>query len=356
MSGYIPAYEKIRTPVNLQEINKNWLSVTIGGLSQLGGRLSRSVCPYVRMHVLNLHSGDYIMSVPLTAANRPSGDSNATQRESHEGHPVPALNTASCQLRARDADVYWDETFLVDAQFSAVTSPNSLLLFEVLDNPPSIKKSHDTGGSGGGKKGKFSTCLAWGYLIPRGTRSGRLNFAIPVAKPSRQGGHVPFQTPAGKNDIEDSERDDGIAESTRLLQGEEEEDVPYLPARLQLYEYRNESWLIEGVQRRAMNWPPKPSYGYLKTPTNLSAHNMTTAKSGQRSVPEVYLQWRRQKHIKAEGVLSIVLSYQPRSASALGHVVAQEGDAVNIESAVAQRQGDGDEKKSLAKVNFSCAR
>lgn len=334
MSGYVPVYEKARVNINLEVANKHWLAVTIGGLSQIGGRLSRTVCPYVRLHVLSLHSGDYILSVPLV----PAGEADNLSKE---GRPLAALNTAPCRLGALDADVHWDETFLIDAQFTAVTSPNSLLLFEVLDNPPSIKKSND---AGAGKKGKFSACLAWAYLIPRGTRSGRLNFAVPTDRgdPRRE----------GRDGGEGSNADDvAVDEKSALLsqKAEDNEASAFLPARLQLYEYREESWLVEGLQRRNMTWQPRPSQGLLKTPTNPVAHAASTALVGHRVVPEVYLQWRRQRHVKAAGVLSVMMSYQRRSLGSLMHVVSQDA---GVAPDSMTRPIDGDEKRSLAKVFF----
>ena len=356
MSGYIPVYEKIQVPINLAEINRNWLSLTISGLSQIGGRLSRSVCPYVRVHVVNIHSGDYILSVPvLPASSVISGNEN----ESKEGHPIAPLNTSPCHLRSFDADVRWDETFLIDAQYSAVTGPNAVLLFEILDNPPSIRKSHDRAGHGserGNKKGKFSTCLAWGYLLPRGTRSGRLNFAMPLTKSSMQnmeisdlGSKLRYGAKSSMNHSEiKSDESVSLLSDTHVDNKDVSDDSnpPFLPIRLQLYEYRDESWLIEGIQRRNMKWQPKPEYGHLKTPTNLEAHNLTLAMTGQHIVPEVYLQWRRQKHVKASGILSIIMSYQSRGLSALKQVVAQDG---GVDVGIPSRPGDAEDKQSLVK-------
>lgn len=110
-----------------------------------------------------------------------------------------------------------------------MTGPNTILLFEVLDNPPSTRRSHGPGGT----KGKLANCLAWGYLLPRGLRAGRLNFAVPSKKVSN---HVATKfTPYHHCYLQSKSAD---LKSDQFPADEDAEDATYLPTKLQLYEYR----------------------------------------------------------------------------------------------------------------------
>ncbi len=368
ITNYAPRYQVHGDPgVRIATLNEYWMTITIGGLSQLGGDLSRAVAPYVRVHVLNMHSGEYIMSLPVHPQ-----ESNRDAPQSIESYPVAPMNSRPCALRTHDASVHWNETFVVRARFSDVTNPNTIMLFELLDNPPEIRKNGGGGGgggvgqwsSGGSRVEPWSACLAWGFLLPRGTRAGAFNFALPPHCRARRDAVVAATGEiARKGAIKASAADTHIEERAPLVstaneekQREDEGDgqSEFLPLRLQLYQYRGESWLIEGIQRRMLRWPSKP-FDHTRTARNVSLNSGSSsgAAASRRRVPEVYIQWRRQRHVKAQGVLNVAMSYVSRAPdSAAGEMSSTRGaasDAAIMPTGTGGENSADDSKKSLAR-------
>ena len=99
------------------------LGITVTSLSSVAIELGM-VRPYVKIHLVDIRSGRYL-------------------RMKKTAYAIPPLITKSCFLKDISALPSWDQDIIVDAPFSAVASPNTLILLEILDTrtPLNIKKN-----------------------------------------------------------------------------------------------------------------------------------------------------------------------------------------------------------------------
>ena len=109
------------------------------------------VRPKVRVHCVYIDSGFYIKGVGMP--------------------PAPPCLTGPCPLTQPSAMPYWRETLPISAPFTEAVSPNTLLLFELLDDRPSLKPNKS------GTKHRAHKRIAWSYLLPVGSR-GRLTLGL----------------------------------------------------------------------------------------------------------------------------------------------------------------------------------
>jgi WD40 repeat protein len=320
LRGYSPNFVPNSKERKYANLNDFWVTVTIEALSHVTGPLSRAVCPFVRMHVVNLHSGRYITTAEQQPQQPVGGGGEGGGAVNEPSVVVPPLNSRAYSMRSDETCPRWTDTLTIRARFSDVLDPNTLVLFEILDNPPAIRKS---GGSNARRKSDYSDCLAWGFLLPRGNSQGNPNVALPDETTGRSGGGIG----SALSSVGVGAAEGGVAEgeASGLLEGEERRSVDgvnFRPLRIQLYEYREETWLVEGIQRRMLGWPSK-ARNVFKTQRKSRAG---VADEFAQRIPDVYFQWRRQRHVKAGGVLNVLVSYTHRPSIAAARALAAASD------------------------------
>ena len=150
------------------------LCITVKGIRGAALQLLGLVRPLIRIHAVDINTGRPLQSVRLP----PVRAMNTT------GRLVPVSSGSSGDAMALP---YWDEELVLDLQFHDATGEKCVLLFELLDDKPSLassafksKRSHDDsnllsryftslrGGDQGKPKEKEIKRVAWGFLLPLG--------------------------------------------------------------------------------------------------------------------------------------------------------------------------------------------
>jgi len=284
------------------------VGITILSLAFSGTQLSAIVKPYVKVHVVSIESGHYIGSRNLPA--------------------VVPVSTTPCTLFDSTADPQWNQELVVNSYFSDLASEDTLLLFEVLDEKPSL-----TTAARDRKKDKSSSDIliakriAWGYLLPIGV-SGDLNVgfsddwkfssrrAIELenqqlelesdkatgANADSEGAPTSLSISRGENletIIEQDEGVDGGLEATIVDPAKQKKqkkpkypwDKPSVDKlmRIQLFSYRQYDGFFGTIQRKIMGWP------------TIAKYRDNGEGSYPDGVPEVYVQWRLQTRLPMEG-------------------------------------------------------
>ena len=218
---------------------------------------------------------------------------------------------------------YWNETLPIHAPFQAVAAPNTLLLFELVDDRPSLKPGKQGGSSTGGPR----PCkrIAWGYLLPVGTR-GQLNVGVKgswrgVDRGQAAGG---ARVKINQEEGQSSRRrrgEDGAGnanEASNLSsaedgsQSQKQQNRHDLAVRIQMFSYANADGPLGAAQRAMMGWPP------------LDPGKLAAEMAYPDNVPSVYVQWRRQHHRPVEGAM-LEVSLGPRPNTAVAQPVLTAG-------------------------------
>ncbi len=212
--------------------------------------------------------------------------------------PAAAVLTRPCSLKDSTTSPFWNQELIIDAFYSDVVSEDSLLLFEVLDDKPSlnVNRRHQQANDGQSSS-PTAKRIAWAYLLPIGV-SGDLNVGLsddwktskriaakstPTSSPTKgtapgaQG--VTFESPPRDSPRQgDTEQDREHTESADN-EGTLKDDVrgsansaahrrnyPWskqsadMPVRLQLHYYRQYDGVIGFLQRKIMGWPTLGNY------------------------------------------------------------------------------------------------
>ena len=128
------------------------VGITVLRLNSYGVHLVGIVKPLVKIHVVSLSTGYYIKSRSFPA--------------------VIPVTTTPCALLDATTPPSWNQELIPNAYFSDLVAEDTLLLFEILDDKPSLRTSYHH--SGGEVSEPIAKRVAWGYLLPIGT-SGELN-------------------------------------------------------------------------------------------------------------------------------------------------------------------------------------
>ena len=150
------------------------LCITVKGISGAALQLLGLVRPLIRIHALDIRMGRPLQSYRLP----PVRAMNTT------GRLVPVSSGSSGDAMALP---YWDEELVLDLQFHDATGEQCVLLFELLDDKPSLassafksKRPQDDsnflsryvaslrGGDQSKPKEKEAKRVAWGFLLPLG--------------------------------------------------------------------------------------------------------------------------------------------------------------------------------------------
>ena len=237
----------IKNSASFKNVEDSAFCINIGRLSDLQGILSSAVKPFVKVHIVDIDTGHYI---------RPNAIGRISVPRS-----APLL-TRQAALRGTASDVpQWDEELCFPGlSFKDAVSPQNLILFEVLDDPPSLsfrKAQSMNSAREGGSLARTYTTLAWAFLLPVGQR---VNVGYPKAKPDPE-----KQT----EDVRHSYYD--------------------MSLRLQLYQYKVDN-VVTCLQRVAKRWPAAESSQQKRKKTK-------TSHRYPDNIPEVYLQYKR-KHLE----------------------------------------------------------
>lgn len=239
------------------------LSVIIGDIDTYKEHVAGLIRPIVRVHAVDLESGLYIRS-----ADRDPAAPACTR-------PQLSFNSGS--------SASWTQELLLDAHYYDVVNERSLLLFEILDEKPSLSLDKNTR-----EKQQYWKKVAWGYLLPVGS-NGQLN--VGVANRQVLGGGLGGQS----------------ARTPRIVTGRAKEDrePPKRPyhrnLRIQLYHYRRYDGLVGLIQRSMLAWPQLD-------PRYLSLDDA----SHPNGVPSAYLQWRLLQKNPVQGAF-LTISIGPKA-------------------------------------------
>ena len=130
------------------------VGITVLTLNSHGGgdQLVGIVKPLVKIHLVSVDTGYYIKSRSFPAA-------------------VP-VTTTPCALLDATTSPAWHQELVLNAYFSDVVAEDTLLLFEVLDDKPSLRTNYNSSSSL--QAAPIAKRVAWGYLLPIGM-SGEMN-------------------------------------------------------------------------------------------------------------------------------------------------------------------------------------
>lgn len=263
------------------------------------------VKPVVMIHAVSISTGYYIRSRGLPFAK-----------------PVV---TKSCFLKDTYSVPYWDEDLVIDAFFSDVANDDTILLFEIIDDKPSlsssnIKKQHRMKQQeewNNNNTHPTAKRIAWGYLLPLGL-NGELNVGFSdewkTSMTSRPPSPSKRSSPAKETTLDDSNHekttneDENSSQSTETVEKEErlkallystkKKNVD-IALRLQLFQYHKYDGPIGFLQRKTKGWPLYNNYVKIDYSDDSLIFN---------EVPEVYVQWSKLKHKRLhESMISITI-------------------------------------------------
>lgn len=317
------------------------VGINVLKLNFYGKQLASIVKPYVKIHVVSIETGYYITSRKFPA--------------------VVPVSTNPCVLIDSTTSPSWNQELIFNAYFSDLVSEDNILLFEVLDEKPSLSTTV--------KKAKQSTLplvakrIAWGFLLPISV-SGDLNigFSDDWKLSSRRGVDLEIQKEQNKdnndnldnNDDDNNNQDEIIHKRLKTINENDTTSPKVTPRntpknsprvndendnknkssptkkqkypwdkpsvdkliRIQLYSYRHYDGVFGLVQRKILGWPTIGKY----TDNGESYY--------PNGIPEVYVQWRLQMKNPIEGAyLSIEIG--PRPAELMPYILSgQSGEIV----------------------------
>ena len=278
-----PLRFEVKSKVNLKyETQGLAVGVNVGKVTCHGEQLFGIVKPIVKVHLVSLETGLYVKSRKLP--------------------PAAAVCTNACPIKNSTQYPAWHQDVIIDANFADVANENSLLLFEILDDKPSLSTARKAGS--GNEPERIAKRIAWAYLLPIGV-NGELNIGLTddwktskrKAKsgsnensvrherhhdqPSDSTSHPPeeeggeggsggsgFHSPSGKGhnarfeSPPEGDRHNHAADPTAdnprnypLHKKDADKHV-----RLQLYHYRQYDGVFGFIQRKLMGWPTLGDY------------------------------------------------------------------------------------------------
>lgn len=223
------------------------VSVIVQNIATYKTHITGLIRPVVRLHAVSMESGLYIKGI---------GSSTPT---------LPICTKAELSSNS-GSSAAWNQELVLDAHFYDIVSEDALLLFEILDEKPSLSLDKTIRA-----KQKYLKKVAWGYLLPVGTH-GQMNvgFGNRHAMGGGHGAAAPVSARAG------------TARSHQPGQPAAPANKPFHhPIRVQLYHYRRYDGLVGVMQRNILAWPQlDPRYLSLDDPAY------------PNSIPSVYLQWK----------------------------------------------------------------
>lgn len=310
------------------------------------------VRPMIRMHCVYLNTGHYIKGVGMPPAAPSTTGTTAALVIHILPRPFQTLTNISslgpCPLNKPSAMPYWNETLPIIAPFTDVAAPATLLLFELLDDRPSLRPRKSSNQRSAFKR------IAWGYLMPVGTR-GQLNVGVMDSwkanasnSPPRRAGQRIGRLGGGRNVEGSAEEND---DSDALIGQKERNERPVddsahdLSVCVQLYSYATTDGILGSIQRGMMGWP-------TLLPTGRADEAVYPD-----NVPSVYVQWRRQNLLPIEGA-NLALSLGPRPVAAVAQPVLQTGNVEQVSglSALGTRASMGGKSEDLTRKDFSRAK
>ena len=175
--------------------------------------------------------------------------------------PAPPATTLHSTVTDK-THVTWDEDLILKAYLKDLVSEDVLILFEILDDRPSLKA---TSGSAGGRKMKR---LGWAFLLPTG-QSGGVNVGL-TEKRSKRSPRSP--------------RGGGAAAGG----GDEEDEIVRKKKNVVLQVFENVEYdgLVGAAQRSVMGWSE------LRPAADKDEDAYSTD-----SIPSIYLQWRMRDYV-----------------------------------------------------------
>ena len=226
-------WEFIQKSIAFRNIATSAFCINIGRLSDLQGVLGSAVKPFIKVHIVDIDTGHYILPDPLL--------------------------TRQASLKGTSSDIaQWDEEICFpNISFKDVVSPQNLILFEVLDDPPSLsfRKAQTINSTKDmGTRSRTYTTLAWAFLLPVGQQ---VNVGYPRTKKKHTSEDVDPRHPATYD----------------------------MSLRLQLYQYKVDT-VVTRLQRVANRWPAAESSQQKRKKTE-SLHRYPD------NIPEVFFQYKR---------------------------------------------------------------
>ena len=267
------------------------VGVNIGKMTFHGAQIVGIVKPLVRVHLVSIETGLYIKSKKLP--------------------PTVAVTTRPCALKNSMEYPSWTQELILDANYCDVASEDALLLFEILDDKPSLSPQQRNKNN----ESNVPTAkrVAWAYLLPIGMR-GELNIGLSddwktsnrnaknissrTSSPTKNrkkatgdgtgdlnkettdnGGEevdgedtlsaLPSDRPRSplKQQQQNGEDEQNLRISTNSVQQQQNKrNYPWnkrsadLPLRLQLHFYREYDGAVGFAQRRLRSWPALAHY------------------------------------------------------------------------------------------------
>ncbi len=258
------------------------VGISVQNMTCHGDQIIGIVKPIVKIHLVSLETGLYIKSRKLP--------------------PAPPVVTKPCALKDSTMSPSWNQEIILDALYRDVATADSLLLFEILDDKPSLSMPRATAS----KPALVPTAkrIAWAYLLPVGV-DGELNIGMSddwktsnrADKNKTKSGvdgradgtgvhrtlsddNVNNKRSSGKPDhrSDDKLAGDKKLDFAELPHGSPDRDnsrshpntarrnYPWgkrsadLPVRLQLHYYREHDGVFGFLQRKIMGWPALANY------------------------------------------------------------------------------------------------
>jgi len=203
---------------------------------------------------------------------------------------MPAVQPLSTKHITLDdltaATPMWHENLLLAARFQDVINDDTLLLFEVLDQRPSLQTNAAAPAVRQAKR------VAWAYLQP--VSNGKLNVGV-CPEWKHTAAHDASAAPdSGRRGDKDKGTKSAGAGAAEAKEAKETDLVPEMMAgnrhkkvKLQLYFTVEHDGVVGALQRSLMGWPePKVEH----------VDRQGKCDSYPDGVPSVYLQWRRHTH------------------------------------------------------------
>jgi hypothetical protein len=252
-------WDIIRKSVAFKNVEDKAFCINIGRLSDLQGVLGSAVKPFIKVHIVDIDTGHYIRPV--------------TTGKMSVSRSAPVLTRqASLQGTASDVPQWNEDLCFPTLRFRDVVNPQNLILFEVLDDPPSlsfrkaqsIKSAKDMG-----SMVRTYTTLAWAFLLPVGQK---VNVGYPKTKTNKG--------------VVDVETNDSCCTPSQA-----DHD---LSLRLQLYQYKVDT-VVTRLQRVANRWPAAEGSQQKRQKTE-------TSHRYPDNIPEVYFQYKR-KYLDLVGLV-----------------------------------------------------
>ena len=251
-------WEIVKNSAAFKNTENSAFCINISRLSDLQGVLGSAVKPFIKVHIVNIDTGHYV---------RPDSTGKVSVSRT-----APLL-TRQAGLKGTSSDVpQWDEDIIFpNLSFKDVVSPKNLLLFELLDDPPSLSfrkvQSINSSKEMGSMIRTYST-LAWAFLLPVGQK---VNVGYPKVK--RQS-----DSDSSNQNMKHSDYD--------------------MSLRLQLYQYKVDT-VVTKLQRIANRWPAAENAQQKRKKTE-------TLHRYPDNIPEVYFQYKR-KNLDVVCKLFIIL-------------------------------------------------